>query len=140
MVIQRKKFLIEKIDLALKDSQAHVDRAGVLFYAYRNASRSEEGDRAHVENAFDLAKSIHKKLSDFKKEVLALNDQPAQTIKPICYVILNDKEFYFVKESLRIPETTIIGAGSLLGQAILNKKAGDKYSYLTFSGEIKLVE
>lgn len=136
----RKQFLLGKIEEALKESASHVERAEGLFRAYQNASRSEEGDRAHAEASFELAKTIHQKLEDFKKEVLLQNDLPAEKIAPICFVTLNDKGFYYAQESLRIPGVTIIGTKSPLGQAILGKKTGDKYSYMTFSGEIIAVE
>lgn len=140
MMTNRKQFLLEKIEEAMKESKAHVERAEGLFRAYQNASRSEEGDRAHAESSYELAKSLHKKLEDFKQAVLALDDLAPEKVAPICYVISSDKEFYFAKESLRLPQTTVIGVNSPLGQAILNKKVGDTYSYMTFSGEIKAVE
>jgi hypothetical protein len=121
MTDQRKNLLVENVKAAIKDSQIHVERTEGLFRAYQNASRSEEGDRAHAEASYNLARERHQKLLDFIKEVES---------NQVSFIETTDREFYFAKESIAIPGLMIIGIKSPLGQAILNKKAGDKYKLL----------
>ena len=121
MTLPRKQFLLEKVEEAIKESKAHVERAEGLFRAYQNASRSEEGDRAHAEASFDLAKTSLKRLENFKNEILATNDLPPEKVEPICYVIMNDREFYFANENIPVSGVLIIGKNSPLGKSILGK-------------------
>jgi transcription elongation GreA/GreB family factor len=114
------------------------------------ASWSAAGDRAHAENALDLARSALAQVEALREEVFNSNDLAPEKTAPVSFVTLQDdstgttKNFYLASESIKLPEVTVLGTKSPLGQAILGKSVGDKYSYkidgTEYSGKIVSIE
>jgi hypothetical protein len=98
-------------------------------------SYSVAGDVEHAKNSALLSLQKLELLTKLKEEVdEALEAEAPVTATPVCYVELGfddgrNSAFYFVKNPVYISGLNLISPDSLLGAAIIGKKAGDKFSY-----------
>ena len=119
----------------------------------RGASRSAQGDRKLFEGAADLAESNQAELEKLAEEINQEKTHIKNTVEPIATVELEfDQEkiqkFFFIPRRAGLTDANLLTPASPLGQAILGKRIGERFSYQItregkktfFSGLIKKIE
>lgn len=133
MQLDRKRHLLGIIEQELEQKRLQVERAKKSAKERTEetiGSWSAGGDRAHAENALELAKLALIQIEKLKERLETYPESIPDKAEPICHIRTTDKEFYFVEESIRLPGVLLVGRNSPLGQAIIGKRAGDKFSLL----------
>lgn len=101
------------------------------------ASYSAAGDAEHSRNSANLsiqkAETIKKLLVELEK---SLDSDIPKFVQSVCFVSVkfedgNQKDLYLVENPVFISEFNLISSKSPLGEALVNKKVGSSFSYLS---------
>lgn len=141
MVKKRDKllFLGKTLSKEIHDVQVSADKTRQDAYEVARsaaASPSQSGDRFHATAQADI---VQKRLDDINTtlvEIKKATDEKIPTkITKTCYVelLINDNtlhRIFILKNLVSLPiEEKIVSADSLLGKAIVGKKAGQNFEY-----------
>ncbi len=149
----RKNQLLEILESEIENARQVAQRKREAAKDFKAASRSQQGDRRMFETTADMAESRLAELLNIRNTIAAAQEIPGQTANPPCYISLDfghgeKKEFYFVSRGAQLPNLVLITQESPLGQSIIGKKQGEKFTYqiektegkVTFSGKIDKIE
>lgn len=143
------KELLEIVKTHLDKARVAATEARWAAKRMRGASRSQQGDRKFFENAADLAESNLAELEELSKVIDNQKIDTKKLVEPICTVELEfgkgeKTKFFFIPARAGITDSRFLTPQSPLGQAILDKKTGEKFAYeidqegqrKSFSGKI----
>jgi hypothetical protein len=131
---ERKLFLLSRIESELKSLYDAFEVAKKLAVDFSDASPSQSGERVAYNLAAEMAEATLNKFLSLQKEVESCSDQTVQIVQPVCYLEIDygdgeNEQCYLVNNSVRMEKITFITPQSALGEAILNKKAGEFITY-----------
>jgi transcription elongation GreA/GreB family factor len=132
MTEERKSQLATLIGNQLERLRIATDKAVDTARKYKNASRSEEGDRAHAENSAEVMKQAVMQMELLLREVETSTTEPREVVECPSFVsFVTDRErvALLAKSSCHIDTLTVISPESPLGKVLLGKKAGDTFQY-----------
>ncbi|MBI4359235.1 MAG: GreA/GreB family elongation factor [Candidatus Nealsonbacteria bacterium] len=163
---KRKKILLNRLEKYLVQLQENTDRSQKTLQYYAEqalSSWSIAGERKHAETELKLTQDLLEKAQLIRREVASSSEASLVRAFPPCFVVITstiyrtsppaieledskkkDDRFYFLEAGSQIPGLKMISLSSPLGQAILNKRMGERFSCevgtATISGTIKRIE
>ena len=132
---ERKYFVLQRIKSEINGLQEAFAVAKSYAVEFSDASPSQSGERVAYELSAALAEATLNKFLSLQKEIESCSNENVQIIQPVCYLDIDygdgeNEHCYLVNNSVQMEDITFISPQSALGEAILNKKAGELITYV----------
>ena len=141
---------VKKIEKTSSEAAEKSRYAANLVSGALAASYSAAGDVEHARNSANLSiqkTSMIKKLAEELEK--SVDSEVPTTVRPVCFVSIkfeggNQKDLYLVENPIFINGFNLISVISPLGESLVGKGMGDKFSYTSgeqkFKGSILQIE
>jgi len=134
--IDKKSKILALLENWLEKLEARAERTAEFARAFKDASPSQSGDRYIYEREAEQAQESLQQLRALIEEILSASNESLSSAEPVSYVTITydngeSMELLFVENSVGLvfDELLMLTPHSPLGQSILGKQIGDRFSY-----------